>query len=153
MLYNNCTSSGINHDSTCLHKRLHTHAAIGLMCAFDVRVIMCAWSTMHACTSARALPRSQHFFGSWTISTCTQFVTIMHKSRFKCVCVIWVGGREMVIHWKVRQVTHTHGNPRWGEFEIYRHRVQQQWHLHRISINMRELRQQILVQLNYCNSI
>ena len=110
--------SGVNHDWACLHKRLHSHAAIDLMCA---------WPTMNACTSARALPRSQHIFGSWTISTCTQFVWPSCTKVSKCVCVIWGGGREMVINWKVRQVTHTHGNPRWGEFEIYRHTVQRQW--------------------------
>ena len=106
---------------TILHKSLHV-CLCGLGGCGDVRVT-------NACTSARALPRSQHIFGSWTISTCTQFVWPSCTKVSKCVCVIWVGGREMVIHWKVRQVTHTHGNPRWGEFEIYRHTVQRQWHL------------------------
>ena len=97
MLYNNCTSSGINHDSTCLHKRLHTHAAIGLMCAWWT--LAQARVHYHAVNTSLVLEQSQ-----LAHNLCDH---LAQKSPSVFVWFGWVAGKWWYIGKYVRQPTLT----------------------------------------------
>ena len=84
MLYNNCTSSDINHDSTCLHKRLYSHAAI---------VLMCAWPML---AQVRV-----HYHA---VNTCFNLLTPCYNLAQKSSCVfvcfgwVWRCARDQCLH-------------------------------------------------------